>query len=64
MSKEDAFMYYLAQLRVLDDRAIAAKFLLEILQDFVVAELFLQSLNSGQALPSVSLLYTDMHILL
>ena len=57
-------MYYLAQLWVLDDRTIAAKLLLEILQDFVVAELFLQSLNCSQALPSVSLLYADMHILL
>lgn len=47
---------------MLDNSAIAAKFLLKILEYFIVAELFLQTLDSCKAFSTIALLHADMHI--
>ena len=49
---------------ILDYSTIAAELLFEILEDFVIAVLFLQALNSCQTLSSVALLNAHMHIVL
>lgn len=54
---------HLAEFWVLNNSTIAAKLLLEVFQNLVVAEFFLQSLNGSQTFPSISLLNTDVHIL-
>ena len=54
----------LAQLWILDNGTIAAKLLLKVLEYLVIAEFLLQPLDSGQAFPTITLLYTDMNIFL
>ena len=54
---------HLAKLWVLDNSTIAAKLLLKVLEYLIVAEFLLQSLDGGQTLPTVTLLYANVHIL-
>lgn len=54
---------HLAKHFVLHNRTVAAELFLEILEDFLVAELFLEALDCGQSFPTIPLLYADMHIL-
>nr|ACU13196.1 unknown [Glycine max] len=53
----------LAKLLVMHNIAIAAELFLEVFEDLLVAELFLQPLHCGQTLLPIPLLYADMHIL-
>jgi hypothetical protein len=55
---------YLAQLRILNNSAIAAEFLLKILEYLVVVVFLSQALDSGQTLPAVALLGAYMHVFL
>lgn len=48
---------------VLDNSPITTELLLQILEDLLVAEFFLQPLHSGQALLSIPLLDADVNIL-
>lgn len=52
----------LSKLRILHDHAVAAKLLLQVLENLVVVKLLFQSLNSCQTFSSIPLLHTDMHI--
>lgn len=47
---------HLTHLRVVDDRAIAGEFLFDDLQDFLLVELFRQSLNCGQGFTAIAFL--------
>lgn len=55
---------YLAQLLVLHHIPIATEVLLQVLEDLVVAEIFLQPLNCSQTLLPIPLLDPYMHVLL
>lgn len=51
---------HLTQLWILHDRPIATELFLEILQDPVVIEVFLQSLHCRQTFPAIALLNPDV----
>ncbi len=53
----------LAKLFVLNNIPVAAELLLEILEDLLVTELLFKPLDGSQALLSIPLLYTYVHIL-
>lgn len=52
-----------AEFLVLDNIPITAELLFQILEDLLVAVIFLQPLHGGQAFLSIPLLDTDVHIL-
>ncbi|KAI3441661.1 uncharacterized protein J3R85_002264 [Psidium guajava] len=52
-----------SKLLVLDNIPITTELFLQILEDLLVAELFLQPLHGGQALLSIPLLDADVNIL-
>nr|ACU14064.1 unknown [Glycine max] len=52
----------LAKLLVMHNIAIAAQLFLEVFEDLLVAELFLQPLHCGETLLPIPLLYADMNI--
>ena len=54
----------LSKFRVLNDSSVATKLFLEILKYLGVAVLFLQPLDSCQAFPTITLLHTDVDVLL
>jgi len=55
---------HLAELLVVDECAVAGKFLLKRLQELLGVILFRQALQCGQRLPSVPLLDTDVDVVL
>ena len=57
-------LYDLPKDFVLHNIPVAAEFLLEILEDLLVAEILTQPLHCSQTLLSIPLLYTNVYILL
>lgn len=55
---------HLAHLSVIDNGAIAGKFLLNDLKDFLLVELFGQTLDSSQGLATIALLNPNMDVIL
>ncbi|QSS53988.1 hypothetical protein I7I53_01417 [Histoplasma capsulatum var. duboisii H88] len=55
---------HLAHLTVVDDGAIASELLLNDLEDFLLIELFRETLDSGQGLATIALLDPYMDIIL
>ena len=55
---------HLTHLTVVDGSAIAGEFLLDDLEDLALIEFLRQALNSGQGFTSISLLDTNMDVIL
>lgn len=55
---------HLPHLSVDDDGAIASKFLLDDLEDFLLVELLGKTLNSRQSLTTIALLDTNVYVVL
>jgi len=55
---------HLAHLSVDDDGAIASKFLLDDLEDFLLVKLLRKTLDSGQSLTTIALLNTNVNVIL
>jgi len=55
---------HFAHLSVDDDGAIASKFLLDDLEDFLLVKLLRKTLDSGQSLTTIALLNTNVNVIL
>jgi len=55
---------HLSHLSIIDNGAIASKFLLDDLENFLLIKFLWKALNSGQSLTTIALLNTDVYIVL